>query len=237
MRRVLALLCGLLCCMPVFATFYNGLYLGGSYLYRTGQLNPEYSRSALGSLTSDNVAESSSSQASGGSLFLGYGQMLSKHFYLGGEVAGTGFSQGEKKRDKHNIQQTYPIGSLDFSSITGYKLNEKIMLFLRFGLGASWYNERLENIQVSVPQGKSLAGETRTTSDDPTGILNIEGGLGADYMITQHIMARAEYDYVASPRQELATTVTANGLAVLSREQESFQPGYNQFAFSLAWVF
>jgi len=167
----------------------TGWYLGGQVGYDSYRVRQSLSGPEATDFTTSGVFN-----ATGwvGGLFLGYGQMLSDMFYLGGEIFGNisgaddtilSFSDAEdviSGNEKFNVNGSYGLALLP-----GLKLNDTTLGYLRFG----WNWANLKSRFSVTDDGVTVTGSKSNTSN------GFNFGLGMETLLVDNWSLRTEYSH------------------------------------------
>lgn len=163
---------------------FNGLYAGGGLTY---------SKSDLTLSAGNNSATFSSSGVSGNG-FLGYGTVIYRGLYLGGEL-GLGFDGSRFK----NKTSSNPLP--DGSTLTLQVKSSSKLTYNMVGRVGYVFSSLLAYAKVG------FEGRSKISTLGTIGSLSRNGillGLGADYAITKNIFLRAEYTYNFGARKKFS---------------------------------
>ncbi len=223
-------------------SFYNGAYLGGGYVGRLGDLNTKSSSTTTvsGTSTSANHSANRTTGFNGGVLYLGYGHTFENNFYLGGELDGLGFIPGSDTKDVAGLERTTPYGGFTVSVLPGFVITPRTLLFARLGMGGMDYRDSTTKSSSNVTLNNLATTSTSSTTHHSKMLAEYEAGLGASYMFTQHFNVRGEYDYVMSPRTDLAknqSTATMGQVTSVTTSTESSRPGFSQLMVTVGYNF
>lgn len=202
---------------PPPAMLKTGWYLGGQVGYDSYRVRESVSGPDVTDLSTSGVFN-----ATGwvGGLFLGYGQMLSDMFYLGGEIFGnvsgaddTVLSVSDPDEPLSGTQKFEVNGSYGLALLPGLKLNDATLGYLRFGW--NWANLKSKN--TITDEGVTVTGNKSNTSN------GFNFGLGLETLLVDNWSVRTEYSHT------WYSSFNANGVSV--------KPSDNQYMLGVIYHF
>ena len=218
-----------------YADPFSGPYIGIGGLYAGGTTNQSTSELRYNNGKINNASTTIDNSAGGVSLYAGYGQPFLRRGYLGSELHFAALAAPKAVTPSDNSvhpKRNSPRYMLDFSLQPGYLIIPNLLVYGRVGMGVADYN--------FAAYGPDCASGNYCGKYFDTNNVQVlyKFGVGTSYAFTDHINARAEYDYVFSP-QYLASSRTLNSGAGNPNAFITYKntPHYNLAEFSVNYTF